>query len=216
MSILKNIKWKNFKDEDLKRKFQKSVAILGDSGLNDVEKVSKWKKIKTDMNRKFSTAKITLNETIIPLEPNITVYFQKSRDYKSLANVWEMWRDSSGKAYAHLYPEYIELSNEATKVYGYKDFGEYSRSNFETPNLIEEFDEIFAKLEKLYQMVHAYVKKKLSEIYPEWIKNNRGALPAHIFGDNWAQQWHNIFEDIKPFKNKTLLDITSNMKKKVF
>jgi hypothetical protein len=34
-------------------------------------------------------------------------------------------------------------------------------------------------------------------------------------GDLWAQQWHNIFEDIKPFKNKPLLDVTSNMIAKV-
>jgi hypothetical protein len=36
-----------------------------------------------------------------------------------------------------------------------------------------------------------------------------------VFGDMWAQQWHNIFEDIKPYKNKPLLDVTKTMAAKV-
>jgi peptidyl-dipeptidase A len=60
------------------------------------------------------------------------------------------------------------------------------------------------------------VKKKLSENYSDRIDLNKGALPAHLLGDLWGQQWHNIFEDVKPFKNKPLLDITESMLAKVF
>ncbi len=67
----------------------------------------------------------------------------------------------------------------------------------------------------MYRLLHAYVKKKLTEIYPNKIKLDKGALPAHIFGDLWGQQWHNIYEDIKPFKHKPILDITNNLKAKV-
>jgi hypothetical protein len=78
------------------------------------------------------------------------------------------------------------------------------------------FDKIYLEIEDLYRLLHAYVKKKLVNMYPDKLKLDTGPLPAHVFGDLWAQQWHNIFEEIKPFKNKPILDITPNMKAKVY
>lgn len=31
-------------------------------------------------------------------------------------------------------------------------------------------------------------------MYPDKIKADIGALPAHVLGDLWGQQWHNIYE----------------------
>ncbi|MEY3333782.1 MAG: hypothetical protein RLZZ176_2082, partial [Cyanobacteriota bacterium] len=111
-----------------------------------------------------------------------------------------------------MYSTFIQLSNEATKIYGFNDYGEYSRLSFEAPDLSEQFDEIYAKFEKLYRLLHAYVRKKLSEsIYSGRLSDKMGVMPAHILGDVWAQQWHNLFEELKPYKNKTLLDVTPKM-----
>ncbi len=185
---------------------------MGDSGLSDPVKLYNWKKIKNDMNRIYATAKIKLDNQSIPLEPNISQIFQKSRDYDLLSHVWKAWRDSSGKNFGKLYKNFISLSNEATKIYGFDDYGEYSRLSFESPNLSEQFDEIYAKFEKLYRLLHSYVRKKLSEsIYSDKLSDLLSVLPAHILGDVWAQQWHNLFEELKPYKNRTLLDVTPKM-----
>ena len=106
---------------------------------------------------------------------------------------------------------YTRLSNEAVREYGFTDFGDFVRSSFEIENLTDEFDLIYAKLEKLYRMLHAYVKKRLGRMYPGRVDTRVGALPAHVLGDAWAQQWHNIYEDVKPFANKSLLDVTPKM-----
>lgn len=211
MNELRTFNWRSFKSEELKRGFLRAISLLGDSGISDMNRLYKWKKIKTDMTRSFTTAKVKINNQAMPLEPNISSVFQKSRDYDYLSLLWKSWRDSSGKNFKKFYPEYVALSNEATKEYGFKDYGEFSRSSFELPDFPEELDKIFLKIEKLYRLLHAYVKKQLIKIYPDKLNRNAGPLPAHILGDVWAQQWHNVFDDIKPYKNKTLLDVTPNM-----
>lgn len=216
MDELRKFNWREFKSEELKRGFLRAVSLLGDSGISDPEKLFNWKKTKSEMNRLFSTAKIQLNNSkLISLEPNISEIFHKSRDYDHLSHVWKLWRDASGKKYSKLYPQFINLSNEATREYGFSDYGAFTRSSFEDNNLPQNLDKIYQKIENLYRLLHAYVKKKLSEIYKDRIDLEKGVLPAHLLGDLWAQQWHNIFEDIKPYKNKPLLDITESMRSKV-
>lgn len=36
-------------------------------------------------------------------------------------------------------------------------------------------------------------------------------IPANLLGDLWAQSWRNLFNDIKPFKTPTLLDVTNKL-----
>lgn len=82
-------------------------------------------------------------------------------------------------------------------------------------DLAEQLDAIYERLKPLYQLLHAYVRRKLAKLYPDKVSELVGPLPAHVLGDMWAQQWHNIFEDIKPYKNKPLLDVTDTMLDKV-
>ncbi len=141
--------------------------------------------------------------------------FESSRNYNELSHVWQLWRDASGKKYERDYPSYVKLSNEATSEYGFKDYGEYVRSSFEVEDLNADFDLVYTEIGKLYKLLHAYTKRELSRIYRKELDPNKSVLPAHVLGDLWAQQWHNIFEDIKPYKNKLLLDITPKMRAKV-
>ena len=123
MNELRKFNWRKFKDEKLKRSFLRAITLLGDSGISDLDKLDKWKRIKTEMNRLFSTAKVKLRNQNLSLEPNITNIFVKSRDYDFLALIWTLWRDASGKRFANYYPDYVELSNEATREYGFSDYG---------------------------------------------------------------------------------------------
>lgn len=123
MNELRKFKWREFKNEELKRSFMRAITLLGDSGISDLDKLDKWKRTKTEMNRLFSTAKVRIDKQNLSLEPNITSLFTRSRDYNYLALIWALWRDASGKKFAHYYPDYVELSNEATKEYGFSDYG---------------------------------------------------------------------------------------------
>lgn len=115
MIELSQFNWRSFKNETLKRGFLRAVTLLGDSGIADQNKLYHWKRLKTDMNRIYTTAKIDVNNANLTLEPNISNIFTKTRDYDVLKDVWKKWRDASGRKIRHLYKEYINLSNEATK-----------------------------------------------------------------------------------------------------
>lgn len=212
ISELKNFDWRSFKDENLKRAFLRAVIVIGDSGIPEGSKVLRWKQIKSDMNTMYTTSKITLKNKNISLDPNITGIFQSSRNYSHLSTIWKLWRDHSGKKIRPLFPEYIELSNYAVEDYDFSDYGEYSRSSFEMDDFPDQLDKIYSKIEPLYKLLHSYVRYKLRDIYN--LSENEGVLPAHVLGDLWAQQWHNIFEDIKPYKNNSLLDVTPRMNEK--
>lgn len=40
---------------------------------------------------------------------------------------------------------------------------------------------------------------------------NNENIPAHLFGDMWARNWQNLFHDVKPFKNATLINVSERM-----
>ena len=53
------------------------------------------------------------------------------------------------------------------------------------------------------------------QFYGEDKVSARGALPAHLLGNMWAQDWSNIFDLLVPYPNKPSLDVTENMKNQV-
>ena len=44
------------------------------------------------------------------------------------------------------------------------------------------------------------------------IVGNSGALPAHLMGNMWAQQWTNLGDILRPFSDKPSIDVTEEMK----
>lgn len=44
------------------------------------------------------------------------------------------------------------------------------------------------------------------------IDRNDPNIPAHLLGNMWAQSWGNLYDDIKPFKNASLVDVTAKLK----
>lgn len=37
-------------------------------------------------------------------------------------------------------------------------------------------------------------------------------IPAHLLGNMWGQSWSNLYDDTKPFKNATSVDVTEKMR----
>jgi hypothetical protein len=151
MEQLMKFDWRNFKNSTLKRSFNRAFLLLGDSGINDNEKEKTWKSIRNNMALTFSRAQIQINNTTESLEPNVLNLFFNSRNYDELKDTWVKWRDATGEKYHHLYANYVDLSNDAVKKYGFQNYGEYLRSNFETENIQDELDLNFEKIQKLYR-----------------------------------------------------------------
>lgn len=64
----------------------------------------------------------------------------------------------------------------------------------------------------LYELIHAYVRRKLREYYgPNRISRN-APLPDHVLGNMYAQSWTNILDLTIPFPGRSFIDVTREMR----
>ena len=73
---------------------------------------------------------------------------------------------------------------------GFSDIGEpwrYGDFGYETENLEQMAVDLFEEVKPLYQQLHAYVRRILYNKYPEANIDLRGAIPAHILGEEKIQ-----------------------------
>ncbi|KAK3579290.1 hypothetical protein CHS0354_033370 [Potamilus streckersoni] len=199
-------------DQNITRLLKK-VMDIGISAFSDTAKLRKISEIQAEMTSIYSTAEGCINATTcLPLEPDLTDIITNSRDYDELKAAWKGWRDASGKKMKQLYPQFVELLNEAiTFEKKYKDMGEYYRSWYESETFENDVRHLFDELAPLYENLHAYVRRKLRTHYGEDKFPSTGHIPAHILGNMWAQQWNGIYDLVAPYPNKQSADITEAM-----
>jgi peptidyl-dipeptidase A len=197
--------------EDVQRQLEK-IEDIGTSAQPNETKVEELSSVLTEMQSIYSKAKVCLTPDVcLPLEPDITRFLATSRDYDTLLTLWSGWRDESGKKMRDLYTKYVELSNEAVQFLGYKDSGEEWRSAYESDTFVDDVQDLFDQVRPLYEQVHAFVRRRLKAVYGASRFPESGHIPAHILGDMWAQTWESIVELVKPFENKTSMDVTNEM-----
>ena len=73
---------------------------------------------------------------------------------------------------------------------------------------------LWNEVKPLYQELHAYVRYKLREKYPEVPEN--GTIQAHLLGNMWAQDWSLIEDLVKPYPKVPSLDVTPNLRKQQY
>ncbi|KAL3836683.1 hypothetical protein ACJMK2_022105 [Sinanodonta woodiana] len=182
----------------------RKVMNIGIAASPDTVKLKKISDIEGEMAGIYSTAKGCIDvTTCLPLEPDLVNIIANSRHYEELAAAWKGWRDASGKKMKHLYPEYVNLLNEAITFDGkYEDMGDYYRSDYESPTFESDVRALFQELAPLYENLHAYVRRKLRQHYGADKFPNTGHIPAHILGNMWAQDWTNVYDILAPYPNK--------------
>lgn len=144
------------------------------------------------------------------LDPDLMDVMAKSRDYDTLSYVWKSWRDAVGKPIKEKYLEFVSLSNKGAKAGGFNDTGAFWRWPYEDPNFPSTVEKLWYQLLPLYEQLHTYVRRRLMNKYKG--RFNSSAIPSHILGNMWAQDWSNLFDLLVPYPNKTSVDVTNNMK----
>lgn len=143
-------------------------------------------------------------------DPNLDTLFATSRDYDVLSYAWKGWRDATGKLNLHDYQEYIDLSNKGARAAGFDDCGDYWRSSYETPTFQEDLEALWKEVLPLYEQLHAYVRRRLSQTYPKRFEPT-STIPAHLLGNIWAQEWDNLYSISAPYPDSTDVDVTAAM-----
>jgi peptidyl-dipeptidase A len=142
----------------------------------------------------------------------ITDIMRDSRDEKKLRQVWEGWHTISPPMRTQ-YARFVELSNKGAKELGFADTGAMWRAKYDMPPdaFTKEVDRLWDQVRPLYLKLHAYVRMKLREKYGDLVPAN-GAIPAHLLGNIWAQDWTNVYPLVAPQNADRGFDLTKILK----
>ncbi|XP_007958103.1 angiotensin-converting enzyme-like protein Ace3 [Orycteropus afer afer] len=204
-----------FRDPVIKRMLKK-VQDMDKAALPE-EELREYNKLLASMEMMYSMAEVCMEEgPCLYLEPDLQEVMATSRDQKELLWAWQGWRDAVGRPLRLMFERYVELSNKAAMLNGYKDMGALWRTMYDSEDknstLEHDLEQLFQELRPLYLNLHAYVRHALYRHYgPERI-NLKGPIPAHLLGNMWAQSWVNILDLVLPFPEKPLEDSTKIMK----
>ncbi|XP_058531303.1 angiotensin-converting enzyme-like protein Ace3 isoform X1 [Ochotona princeps] len=200
-----------FQDPDVKRMLRKLQDI--DKAALPEEELQEYNKLLAYMKMTYSTGQVCLNEgPCLTLDPDLKEIMANSRDEKELLWAWQGWRDAVGRQLRSIFPRYLHLSNKAARLNGYRDMGALWRAKYDSDTLEHDLEQLYQELQPLYLNLHAYVRRALHRFYGAEVIDVRGAIPAHLLGNMWAQSWVNILDLVLPFPKKPPEDITKVMK----
>ena len=122
-----------------------------------------------------------------------------SRDPEELKAAWAGWRTISVPL-RETYTEYAELANGGAHEIGFPDTGALWRSKYDmAPDAFgAEMERLWEQVRPLYEQLHCYVRGRLAERYGAELVPDGAAIPAHLLGNMWAQEWSAIADVVIP------------------
>jgi peptidyl-dipeptidase A len=128
----------------------------------------------------------------------------ESREENVLRAAFVEWRTASSVHQKRRYERFAALANEGARDIGFADAKQLWLSAYD-----EQAPDLFAQrmrtiwdvqIRPLYEQLHCYVRRRLVEYYrlPIEMRKDQSALPAHLLGNMWAQDWSNIIDIVRP------------------
>jgi peptidyl-dipeptidase A len=138
----------------------------------------------------------------------------ESRDPKALQDAWTGWH-AIAKPIRQDFVRYVALANKGARQLGFKDNGAMWRSKYDMApdDFSRELDRLWEQVKPLYVSLHAYVRSRLHEKYGDAVPAG-GAIPAHLLGNMWAQEWDNIYPLVAPANADPGYDLTALLQKR--
>ena len=133
----------------------------------------------------------------------------ESRDPVVLEDAWVGWH-AIGRGIRKDFLRYVELANRGARELGFEDTGAMWRSKYDMlPGAFaREVDRLWEEVRPLYLSLHAYVRRRLREIYGPDRVPERGAIPAHLLGNMWAQSWEGLAPILATTDRPPAFDLT--------
>jgi peptidyl-dipeptidase A len=139
----------------------------------------------------------------------------ESRDPEELLRVWRGWHAISPPMQKR-YERLVELGNKGARELGFADVGAMWRSSYDMPPeaFSAELERLWQQVRPLYESLHAYTRAQLAKKYGKSVVSEDGAIPAHLLGNMWSQQWNNIYPLLAPAAGDPGFDLTELLKAK--
>lgn len=212
--LISRIDINSIRDPIIRRRLR-YLSVVGPSALPP-DQLDRYNRLINDMLAIYNAATIcAYNDPFrcgLRLYPDISQIMAKSRDWDELQYVWTEWRRRSGRPIRDLYHQLIALTNDAARMNNFTDAAEYWMFPYESPNFQQDIDEAWETIRPLYEELHAYIRRRLRDLYgPEKIGAHT-PLPSHILGNIWGQSWTNLLDVTLPYPGKTYPDVTQEMR----
>lgn len=145
--------------------------------------------------------------------PDMEEIMANSRDPEELKRIWLGWHKVS-PPYRKDYQRFVELSNKGAKEMGFKDTGAMWREKYDMdPDAFaSEMERLWQQVKPLYDALYTYTRRKLIAKYGNQVVPAEGPIPAHLFGNMWAQGWANIYPLLAPSGGDRGYDLTATLK----
>ena len=200
------------KDEQRKLNILRSSLVL--PAPLDPVKNAELANISAELNGLYGKGKYCLADGRCLTQPELSGIMVESRDPATLLDVWQGWRQIA-KPMRPLFEREVELANEGAKDLGYANLSELWRSQYDmAPDAFSaELDRLWDQVQPLYESLHCYVRGELNQKYGDEVAPSSGAIPAHLLGNMWAQQWGNVYDMVAPEDADPGYDVTELLAK---
>jgi peptidyl-dipeptidase A len=184
-----------------------TLPLIGPSDPKESEELTR---LVASMQGKYARGRHALAGTNEPLDLQaLSHVLEESRDPARLEDAWTGWH-RIGRAIRPDFARYVELANRGARELGFPDTGVLWRSKYDMDpdDFAREVDRLWNQVAPLYTALHAYVRRRLVELYGPGQVDPRGAIPAHLLGNMWAQTWDGIYAVVAPPQQDAGLDLT--------
>jgi peptidyl-dipeptidase A len=143
----------------------------------------------------------------------ITRTMATSRNPAQLLDLWTGWHSISPPMRDD-YQRFVTLANAGARELGFADLGSMWRSNYELePDAFaRELDRLWDQVKPLYEGLQCHVRAELGERYGTDIVPQDQAIPAHLLGNIWAQDWSNVYDLVAPAGGDPGYDLTARLR----
>lgn len=156
-------------------------------------------------------------------EPDMARLMARSREPEVLLWAWKAWRDAVGPPMRESYFRFVDLQNQLARSGGgsWTDMGEVWQSAFglDPARFRTLCEDLYRDIRPLYGELHAFVRRRLVQFYGDDVMFGDGddsAIPAHLLGNMWAQEWESLIDIARPYPNGAVLDVTDEMRRRKF
>ena len=146
---------------------------------------------------------------------DLSKILRTSRKYDELLEAWIGWHSISPPM-RDKFARYVELGNQGAREIGFSDMGALWRSAYDMPPAEFEADveRLWRDVKPLYDQLHCYVRARLRKKYGADKIGERAAIPAHLLGNMWAQDWIHVYSLVEPYPGQPSLDVGKKLREK--
>jgi peptidyl-dipeptidase A len=136
----------------------------------------------------------------------------EQRNWDVLLEAWQGWH-SIARPMRPLYERMVTLGNQGARELGFADMAEIWTGGYDmsSAEFTRDIDRLWEETKPLYEQLHCYTRARLRQHYGKSRVPEATAIPAHLLGNMWAQQWDELYPWLEPFPGKGTPDLTRRL-----